>query len=66
MLHLNPYVVATSLAASACRSGRPVPDGTFRPEVISFGSDNLMRRRFDADGATSLVIIPLVRIDGRR
>lgn len=40
----------------------PVPEGTFRPEVHSFGHDYVMLRRFDADGATSLALYPLVRV----
>lgn len=40
--------------------GRP------RPSVQSFGRDYVMLRQFDADGATSLVILPLIQIDGRR
>jgi hypothetical protein len=42
-----------------------VPERTIRPEVQSFGRDYVMLRRFDADGATSLAIYPLVRTDGR-
>lgn len=43
----------------------PVPDRTMRPEVHSFGTNNVMLRRFDADGASSIAIFPLVTIDGR-
>jgi hypothetical protein len=43
----------------------PTPQGTLRPEILSFGRDNVMIRRFDADGATYLTVLPLVRTDGR-
>lgn len=39
-----------------------VPERTMRPEVQTFGRDYVMLRRFDADGATSLAIFPLVRV----
>ena len=42
-----------------------VPERAIRLEVQSFGRDYVMLRRFDADGATSLAIYPLVRTDGR-
>lgn len=36
-----------------------------RPQVLGFGRDYVMLRWFDRDGATSLVIFPLIKLDGR-
>jgi hypothetical protein len=43
----------------------PLPERTIAPQVLSFGSDHIMLRRFDADGASSIAIVPLIKIDGR-
>jgi hypothetical protein len=43
----------------------PRAEGTFRPEVLSFGHDHVVIRRFDADGASSVAIFPIVKTDGR-
>lgn len=43
----------------------PVPERTISPQVLSFGRDYVMLRRFDPDGATSIGIFPLIRIDDR-
>ena len=38
---------------------------TFPLQVISFGRDDVMVRRFDANRATYLTIYPLMKNDGR-
>ena len=43
----------------------PTPERTIPHQVISFGRDYVMLRRFDANRATYLTIYPLTRIDGR-
>jgi hypothetical protein len=42
-----------------------VPEGARGPNVLSFGSDYVMLRRFDADRASSIAIYPLVKLEGR-
>lgn len=41
------------------------PERTIPHQVISFGRDDVMLRRFDANRATYLTIYPLIKIDGR-
>ncbi len=43
----------------------PPPERTIGPEVQGFGSDRVLLRRFDADGATHLMIYPILRTPGR-
>ena len=42
-----------------------VTEGTIRRHVLSFGSDNVMLRRFNADRTSSIAIYPLVKLAGR-
>jgi hypothetical protein len=41
-----------------------VTEGTLRHHVLSFGSDYVMLRRFNADRTSSIAIYPLVKLAG--
>lgn len=41
----------------------PVPENTIGPQVLGFGRDHVMVRRFDANRLTSIAILPLLRVD---
>lgn len=43
----------------------PAQENMIRLDVISFGRDNVMVRRFDANRLTSLAVLPLLRVDRR-
>jgi hypothetical protein len=41
-----------------------VPERTIGPDILSFGNDYVMLRRFDADRRSSIAIYPLVKLEG--